>query len=145
MFKLSYGKRPIVEESQIISAGNCVRNYIFDLKRTAIDKNFDLNHEEDVEDMLRDIESGTNFSLTREKNGEVEFTEPNNVKMTYTKSNLGKGFVFWFKCNICSRRVKYLYFPPSSQILACRKCHRLSYERQNENKRMRSFNKLFNL
>ena len=138
MFKLSYGKRPLVENSQRVSASICVRNFLFELQDKAINNNFNLNCEEDIKNLLRKIESSTTFNLKQEKGGDVEFTEPNFVKMTYTKSNLGKGFVFWFICNVCSKRVKFLYFPPNSQVLACRRCHRLTYEKQNESKRFRS-------
>lgn len=143
MFRPSYGKRPLVETSQKISAAICVRNFLFELKDKAIEKNFDLNCEEDIKNLLRKVELGTTFSLKQEKYGNVEFTEPNNVKMTYTKSNLGKGFVFWFICNICGRRVRFLYIPPNSKITACRICHRLVYDQQNDNKRFRSLNRLF--
>ena len=143
MFKPSYGKRPLVENSQRIGASICVRNFLFELNDKAIDKNFDLSSEEDIKDLLRKIELGTTFNLKQDINGEVELTESNNVKMTYTKSNLGKGFIFWFICNICGRRVRYLYFPPNSQVLACRICHRLAYDQQNDSRRFRSLNKLF--
>lgn len=145
MFQPSYGKRPLVENSQKISAAICVRNFLFDLKGMVIGRNFDLRNEEDVKDLLRKIELGTTFNLKQEKDGEAEFTEPNNVKMTYTKSNLGKGFVFWFICNLCGRRVKYLYFPPNSQVLACRDCHKLAYEYQNESKRFRNLSSLLRM
>lgn len=145
MIKLSYGKRPLVEDSQKVSASICVRNYLFELQDKAINNNFDLNCEEDIKNLLRKIESGTTFNLKQEKGIDVEFTEPNNVKMTYTKSNLGKGFVFWFICTVCGKRVKFLYFPPNSQVLACRRCHRLTYERQNDNKSIRHLNSLFGL
>jgi hypothetical protein len=142
MLGLSYGKRPIIEESQKISAAICVRNYLFDVKQG---KDFNLNNEECVKDLIKKIEFGTTFNLKQDKGGEFEYTEPNKVKMTYTKSNLGKGFIFWFICNLCGRRVRYLYFPPNSQVLACRRCHRLAYENQNESKRIRKLNRLFNL
>ena len=142
MLNSSYEKRPLVENSQRVSASICVRNFLFEFKHTTIDKGFDLSSEEDIKNMLRRIESGTTFNLKQEKDGNVELTEPNNVKMTYTRSNLGKGFVFWFICNVCGRRVKFLYFPPNSQVLACRKCHRLTYDKQNENKRFRGLSRL---
>lgn len=145
MFRLSYEKRPLVENSQRVSASICVRNFLFELDSKAIGRTFNLNNEEDIKNLLQRIEIGTTFNLKQEKGEEEEFTKPNSVRMTYTKSNLGKGFVFWFICNICGRRVKYLYFPPSSQVLACRICHRLAYENQNENKRLRILSRLLDL
>jgi len=147
MFSLRYGKRPVVEESQKISAGVCVRNYLFDANnpRSIIKKEYNLNNEEDVRGLIKDIETGTNINLKQNNYGKIDYSKPNNIKLTYTKSNLGKGFVFWFICNICGRRVKYLYFPPNSAILACRNCHRLTYDKQNETKRFRPMRKLFGI
>jgi hypothetical protein len=137
MFSLRYGKRPVVEESQKIGAGVCVRNYLFESN-----KKYDLTNIAGVEELIRDMEIGTNINLKQDNSGKFDYSEPNCIKLTYTKSNLGKGFVFWFRCNLCGRRVKYLYFPPSSTVLACRNCHRLAYDKQNESKRFRPFRRL---
>ncbi len=137
MFSLRYGKRPVVEESQKISAAICVRNYLFERPIPIGSQKIDLNNEEDVKRLINEIESGTTFNLKQQNGVNTDFTEPNRVKLTYSKSNLGKGFVFWFICNICGRRVKYLYFPPNSTVLACRSCHRLVYDKQNECQRYR--------
>jgi len=39
------------------------------------------------------------------------------------------GLRWWWKCPAqgCGRKVLKLYLPPSSEIFACRKCHRLTY------------------
>ena len=143
MFKANNGTRPLVEHSQKIGAAICVRNFLLDMKSRAIDKSFNLNSEEDdVNGLISKIEAGTTINMRQERLDPPTVTEPNSVKMTYTRSNLGKGFVFWFICNICGRRVKFLYFPPNSQILACRKCHRLAYDKQNESKNIRKMRDL---
>lgn len=140
MFSLRYGKRPVVEESQKIGVGACVRSFLFETK-----KKYDLNDEASVKALIGDMEIGTNINLKQDYYGKVDYSEPNNVKLTYTKSNLGIGFVFWFICDICSRRVKYLYFPPNSTVLACRNCHRLTYDKQKESKKMRSYRSMFRI
>ena len=134
MFKLLYGKRPLIEESQKISASICVRNYLLERSIPIVSRKLDLNNEQDVKDLIGEIERGTTFNLKQQNGVDTEYTEPNKVKMTYTKSNLRIGFVFWFICNICGRRVRYLYFPSNSSMLACRNCHRLVYEKQNDTK-----------
>ncbi len=139
MFSLRYGKRPIVEESQKISAAICIRSYLFERPIPIVSHKLNFNNEQDVKDLISEIESGTTFNLRQGNGTGTNFTEQNKVKLTYSKSNLGKGFVFWFICNICSRRVKYLYFPPNSTVLACRNCHRLTYNKQNESKKVRNF------
>jgi len=102
----------------------------------------DLRKEECVKDLIKMIEAGSSLNLKQEINGNLEFTEPNKVRMVYTRSNLGKGFVFWFICEVCGRKVRYLYIPPNSQITACRRCHRLAYGNQNNDKRLRTFDGL---
>jgi len=143
MFSLRYGKRPVVEESQKISAAICVRNYLFERPIPIGSERIDLNCEQDVKNIISEIESGTTFNLKHQNGLDTDFTEPNKVKLTYSESNLGKGYVFWFICNVCGKRVKYLYFPPNSTILACRNCHRLTYDKQKENKKLRAFRSLF--
>lgn len=145
MFSLQYGKRPVVEESQKISAGVCVRNYLFgaNAPKPITKKEYNLNKEEGVKALVKDIETAININLKQDNYGQVDYSEPNYIKLTYTKSNLGKGYVFWFICKYCNRRVKYLYFPPNSTLLACRNCHRLTYDKQKESKKMRSYRSLF--
>ena len=140
MFSLRYGKRQVVEESQKIGAGVCVRNFLFEAKNK-----YDLNEEAGIKALIADMEIGTNINLKQDNHGEFSYSEPNNIKLTYSKSNLGKGFVFWFICNLCCKRVKYLYFPPNSTILACRNCHRLTYDKQNESKRFRPLRRLYGI
>ncbi len=49
--------------------------------------------------------------------------------VTYTPSNLGKGFIFYFICNECRRRVKYLYRFNMTEAPVCRTCSGLDYKR----------------
>ncbi|MEI7689358.1 MAG: hypothetical protein WCI79_00085 [Candidatus Saccharibacteria bacterium] len=47
----------------------------------------------------------------------------------FVPSNLGKGFLFYFVCDGCDRRVKYLYNPDGQNRFLCRICHRVAYPR----------------
>ena len=141
-----FDKRPLIENSQRISASVFVRNFYLELKQKAPDDKkvlLDLNNEEFVKDLIEMIESGSTINLKQELNGKIEFTEQNQVRVTYTKSNLGKGYIFWFICGVCGRKVRYLYIPHNSQVSACRRCHRLAYGRQNNSKSVRGFNRIF--
>ena len=142
MYQYSFGKRSIVEESQKIGANECVRKFLIDPTSPSrfTDKDFDLNNEENVKSLIEVMELMINVNLSQEKYGEVKHSKPNKIQLTYTRSNLGKGYIFWFRCNLCDRRVRYLYIPPNSDVLACRKCHRLAYSEQNESKRFRGLN-----
>lgn len=135
MFKYSFNKRPIIENSQINNVSVFVRhNYLLirdKLKEKGRDLN--LNKEEDVQMFIDLVKQSITVNLRQENNGDVSCTEHMNpMNLTYTRSNLGKGFIFWFICNLCGRRVRYLYFPPNSEVMACRRCHRLAYKNQNE-------------
>ena len=146
MFMRSFDKRPLTENSQRISASVFVRNFYLELKRRAPDgkkAKLDLNKEEFVKDLIEMIESGSTINLKQELNGKIEFTEQNQVRITYTKSNLGRGYVFWFICRVCGRRARYLYIPPNSQVSACRTCHRLAYDKQNESNKVRALRRLY--
>lgn len=135
-----FDKRPLVENSQRISASVFVRNFYLELKQKASDDKkvlLDPKKEEFVKDLIEMIGKGSTINLKQEMNGKIEFTDQNQVRMTYTKSNLGRGFIFWFICGVCGRKVRYLYIPPNSQVLACRTCHRLAYDQQNDDKRFR--------
>ncbi len=136
MFKYYFNKRPVVENSQVNNVSVFVRHNYLLIKEKLKEKgeDLDLNKEEDVKLFVKIVEQGVTVNLKQEKNGEVSTTEyMNPMKLTYTKSNLNKGFIFWFVCNLCGRKVRYLYFPPNSEVMACRRCHRLAYKKQNEN------------
>lgn len=50
----------------------------------------------------------------------------------------------WFHCPRCSRRVSWLYFFPHQTILACRKCHDLTYKSvQNRRRRIETLTRIF--
>lgn len=48
-------------------------------------------------------------------------------EVDFISSNLGRGFIFYFVCNGCRRRVKYLYEYSSLRSPLCRICCRLQY------------------
>ncbi len=58
------------------------------------------------------------------------------ITVVSTASNLD-GFVRWFICPACRRRVGKLYLPPGEAVFLCRKCHGLGYRQQ----QLRAFRK----
>ncbi len=46
----------------------------------------------------------------------------------YVSSNVGRGFIFYFICVWCGRRVKYLFVDENLEALLCRRCIRLPYQ-----------------
>lgn len=58
-------------------------------------------------------------------------------KVDFLPSNLGrgKGFLFYFICNDCKKRVKYLYRQDFCLSPICRTCCRLTYKQPNRARR----------
>lgn len=52
------------------------------------------------------------------------------VDITSTIGNFG-GFVYWFICPGCKRRVKKIYLFQNENVFLCRHCHHLAYRTQN--------------
>jgi len=52
------------------------------------------------------------------------------MQFDFVPSNLGKGGIFYFICAWCEEKTKYLYLCPRDQMLKCRKCARLVYNRR---------------
>lgn len=121
-----YGKRPLVENCEIVRASTFVRTCLNELDY--IKKlNLDLRKKEDVETLVNIVNNTVYLKNNDTKDNEIK----NFVKITYSSSNLKKGFVFWFVCNGCLKKVRLLYLTPYSTIFLCRNCHRLTYEKNN--------------
>ena len=64
----------------------------------------------------------------------VELTISNKhiqeVDITSTIGSFG-GFVYWFICPGCKRRVKKIYLFQNENVFLCRHCHHLAYRTQN--------------
>ncbi len=58
------------------------------------------------------------------------------INIVSTASNL-EGFVRWFVCPACQKRVGKLYLPFGEAVFLCRKCHDLAYRAQ----QLRAFKK----
>lgn len=87
---------------------------------------------------LMNIPQNTTFkSLNDFRSGQPYWDEQ---EVDCIPSNLGKnrGFIFYFICNRCRRKVKYLYFLSSLDAPLCRLCCRLQYNQPGRRTRMLS-------
>jgi hypothetical protein len=137
MFTALYNKRPLVEECQIFRVSNTIRSIYLEAKKYykhIYKEELDFNNEESVKKFIDLVKDNFKVNLTQTINDKTYQTKPNSINLTYTKSNLGRGFIFWFICNGCGRKVRFLYFTPYSEELLCRTCHNLAYEKQNKKK-----------
>lgn len=55
------------------------------------------------------------------------FSEWYGQEVDFVPSNLGKGYLCYFLCNGCERRVKYLYYNSHRTQPLCRTCCKLHY------------------
>lgn len=69
------------------------------------------------------------FKKTNNSLLNIQGTHDYRQQMAYIPSNFGrgKGYIFYFICNGCERRVKYLYMLKNSSIFRCRECNKLRY------------------
>lgn len=131
MFMYDYGVKTSVATSKKINVASFIKESSRPLKdfyKNTNNQELDLNREEHIKDFIRLVQQNVTVNLTQQNGLKVEQTSIlNKVNLTYTKSNLGSGYVFWFVCSGCNNKVRHLYFPPYSEHMLCRKCHRLRY------------------
>lgn len=120
-------KRATVESSARLNIGNFVSDNLQKIKEK---ENYSLNFNEKkfVEIFVQYINTGTTIRVKAK--GTLQELE-NKIKITYSLSNLGRGYIFWFVCNHCNLKSRFLYCPPNSNRILCRLCHRLAYKKQN--------------
>ena len=75
---------------------------------------------------LLNIAKNTPFKSFRDIQG-IPYWDDQPVD--YIPSNLGRGYLFYFLCTHCGRRVKYLYEYSLASEPICRKCCRITYRR----------------
>lgn len=51
----------------------------------------------------------------------------NSQKVDFVSSNLSKGYIFYFACSYCDKRVKYLYQYRTYDEPSCRTCCKFGY------------------
>ena len=78
----------------------------------------------DIKELLAKSEGKHKIELTISN----KYTQ--EVDITSTIGNFG-GFVYWFICPGCKRRVKKVYLFQKENIFICRHCHHLAYRTQN--------------
>lgn len=59
----------------------------------------------------------------------IKGTNEDRPQFDFVPSNFGegRGYIFYFICPGCERRVKYLYMPRGTTVYRCRNCYNLRY------------------
>lgn len=76
---------------------------------------------------LMNIPKNTTFKSLNDIRSEQPYWKYQEVDCVPSNLGKGKGFVFYFICDRCGRRTKYLYFHTNMEPPVCRKCCRLPY------------------
>lgn len=87
---------------------------------------------------LMNISKNTVFKSLNDFRSSQPYWEEQEVDCISSNLGKNKGFIFYFICNRCKRRVKYLYFLFSLDVPLCRLCCRLQYVQPGRKTRMLS-------
>jgi hypothetical protein len=90
---------------------------------------FDLRHPAEVAYMKEFLDDPKYTTFKSMRDFTTGFYHWDKQKVDYVSSNLGssRGFIFYFRCNGCYRRVKYLYEYSTLYSPLCHYCCGLKY------------------
>jgi len=136
---------PIIDEERLIERINIsdyLRTFLYELsdkehKRTEIKTELDALRVKE----LMNIPDNTTFKSLSDIRGGQPYWKYQDVDCIPSNLGKSKGYIFYFICHRCERRVKFLYFHTYLEPPMCRKCYRLPYKQANykERKRRESF------
>jgi len=140
MYKSQYTKTNIREVIDYIDIKNYLAQFLESSYPYARKKVADMQEAMFIRSQMNNPEN-TKFKSVRGLDGRPFWYEQ---KVDFVKSNLRgeKGVIFYFLCNACRRRAKYLYFFAFTQEPLCRICCNITYTQPN--RRQRLFSRLFN-
>jgi hypothetical protein len=135
MTTYTHKKTAILERIVPININDYIRQGIFELKRKGYC--FNLGHPleaERLKELLNDSKNTTFKSVRDPADG---FCYWHEQKVSFIRSNLGnsKGAIFYFICNGCNQRVKFLYEYNYCYSPLCRECCHLGYKYPNRKAR----------
>jgi len=106
-----------------------VRNFIGDIRKRE-GRILNTHHSGEVEYMKELLNNPKYTAFKSIRAFDTGIPHWNEQGVDYVSSNLGRGrgYIFYFICNGCRRRVKYLYEHNILESPLCRTCCQLSYE-----------------
>ncbi len=110
-----------------------ITEYITTFKQKIRDKEgrvFNMNHWGEVMHMVELLNDPQNTTFKSSNKFTTGFYNWNKQKVDCIPSNLGedRGYIFYFRCNGCYRRVRYLYEFSGLASPLCHRCCGLKYE-----------------
>ncbi len=140
MYRSQYRKTNIREVVDRVEIKDYVANFLASSYPYARKKVADVEEAMFIKAQM-DIPENTKFKSFKDMDGRPYWHEQ---KVDFVKSNLRgeKGVIFYFLCNGCRKRVKYLYLFSFTHEPLCRICCNLKYTQPN--RRQRYFTRLLN-
>lgn len=125
MFDLfKYLHRPAIGEVQRISVSALLRKLQVELRAKYADDAWMRIRTDTEAEIIKGIMNEQSYKYEA-----LEVPQHDTaLRFDYVKSNLGKGYIFYFVCK-CERRVLHLYQTSKGQQLFCRHCAHLRYKK----------------
>lgn len=129
----------VVEEENIIERidiSDYLRTFLHELSNKE-NKRIEVKSELDALRIkeLMNIPENTTFKSLDDIRGQQPYWKYQKVDCVPSNLGRGRGYLFYFICNSCERKVKFLYFHTYTEPPMCRKCYRLPYSKSPYNQR----------
>lgn len=124
-------KKEILNRTQRIDISEYLRTFLLELSNLeAKPVRFNTWFEAERIKGLLNIPKNTRFKSVMDMR--MGFPYWDEQRVDYVPSNLGskRGYIFYFICNGCEKRVKYLYEYDTLCSPLCRTCCRITYKRK---------------
>lgn len=127
----THKNKGILERIIPLNITDYIKQGIFELRRKGIC--FNLSNPLEAGRLMDFINDPQNTSFKSGRDPMDGYYYWHEQKVDFVRSNLGndKGSIFYFICNNCHKRVKYLYEYNSLYPPLCRKCCQLGYKYPN--------------
>ncbi len=94
-----------------------------------------------AQELKRKLDNPSNTEFKSVK--DIKYGEPfwKTQRVDFVPSNLpdNEGYIFYFLCNICKRKVKYLYRYSLTKEPWCRECLHLNYQSKSRKRRLAKY------
>lgn len=131
MTTYTHKNKGILDRVECKNITDYIKQGIFEMRRKGY--YFNLNNPQEAIRLKELLNDPQNTSFKSGRDPMDGFYYWHEQKVDFVHSNLGndKGSVFYFICNNCNKRVKFLYEYSSLYPPICRKCCRLGYRYPN--------------
>ncbi len=122
--------KELLNRLERINIAEYVRTFLLELAELEKKLSININKLSEASRIkgLMSIPKNTTFKSIADMRSGIPYWD--KQKVDYIASNLGKGYIFYFVCNGCGRKAKYLYEYNITLSPLCRMCCRITYRRE---------------